>query len=171
MSYGSAGVASPGHLFMELLQSLTGMELLHVPYKGGAPVVAALMGGEVLISFASITATMPMIQAKRLHALAVSSAKRVGALPEVPTVAESGFPGFNVTNPFGLLAPAATPAAVVKLLNAEIRAIVQMDDVKAKFAAQGFEAAGSTPQEFRAIAEAEVAQWARVIKAARITIN
>jgi tripartite-type tricarboxylate transporter receptor subunit TctC len=142
-----------------------------VPYKGGAPAVMALVGGEVQLSFASITATLPMIQGKRLNGLAVSSAKRSEALPQVPTLAESGVAGFNVTNPFGLLAPSETPAAVVKLLNAEVRRIVQLDEVRAKFAVQGFEAVASTPAEFRAITEAEQAQWARVIRDAHITIN
>lgn len=119
----------------------------------------------------NVPSALPMIHAKRLNALAVTSAKRTSALPEVPTVAESGFSGFNVTNTFGILAPAGTPAAVVKLLNAELRSIVQTDDVRTKFAAQGLEAAASTPGEFRAILEAEVTQWGRVIKDANIALN
>jgi tripartite-type tricarboxylate transporter receptor subunit TctC len=156
---------------MELLQRRTGMELLHVPYKGAGPAVIALTGGEVQIGFASVASSMSMIQAKRLNALAASSAKRTVALPDVPTVAESGFPGFEVINTYGIIAPAGTPATVVKLLNAEIRNIVQMDEIKAKFVEQGLEATGSTPDEWRALMEAEVAQWARVIKDARITVN
>lgn len=103
--------------------------------------------------------------------LAVTSAKRIGALPGVPTLAESGFPGLEVTNNHGILAPAGTPAAVVKLINAEIRNLLQMDDVKANLAARGLEAAGTTPDEFRAIVTAELARWTRVIKDARITAN
>jgi tripartite-type tricarboxylate transporter receptor subunit TctC len=169
--YGSAGVASLAHLSMELLQSRTGMELLHVAYKGAASNAIALTGGEVKIGFSSVAAALPMIQAKRLNALAVTTAKRLGVLPEVPTVAESGVPGYDVTITFGILAPTGTPAAVVKLLNTEIRNIVQMDDVRAKFAAQALDAVGSTPDEYRAITEAETAQWARVIKDAHITAN
>ena len=156
---------------MELLQRRTGMELLHVPYKGSAPAIIALTGGEVQIGLLSVAAAMPMIKAQRLTVLAVASAKRVGALPEVPTVAESGVPGFDATNILGIIAPAGTPAAVVKRLNAEIRNIVQMDDVATKFAAQGLEPAGSTPDEWRAIMEAEIALWGRVIKDASITAN
>ena len=169
--YASSGVASVGHLSMELLQSRTGMQLIHVPYKGGPAGITALAGGEVEVGFGSVSAAIPLVKAKRLNAVAVTSVKRSSGLPEVPTVAESGFPGFNVANTFGVLAPAGTPAAAVKLLNAEIRRIVQMDDIKAKFAGQGLEAAGSTPDEFKAIIEAEVAQWGRIIKDARITAN
>jgi len=171
MRYSSAGVGSPGHLAMELLLSRSGIEVLHVPYKGSPPAVTALLAGEVQISFASITAMLPAIQAKRLNALAVSSAKRIAVLPGVPTVAESGLPGYDVASTFGLLAPAGTPAAVVKLLNAELRTILQMEDVRAKFSAQALEAAWSTPDELKTLIEAEVALWARVIKDANITAN
>jgi tripartite-type tricarboxylate transporter receptor subunit TctC len=169
--YGSSGVASPDHLTMELLQRHTGVEFLHVPYKGGPNSVVAIAAGEVDIAFASVAAALPMIQSKRLNALAVASAKRLGALPGVPTVAESGIAEFDVTNTFGIIAPARAPDAVVKRLNAELRGIVQMGDVRAKFAAQGLEAAASTPGEFRAVIEAETEQWARVIKDARIVAN
>ena len=169
--YGSAGMGSLGNLAMELLRSLTGMELQHVPYKGGGPAIIGLTGGEVQLAISNIPAALPMIQSKRLSVLAVTSAKRSGALPDVPTVAESGFAGFDVTNTFGILAPAGTPAAVVKVLNTELGNIVRTDDVRSKFAAQGLEAAASTPAQFRAILEAEVAQWGRVIKDANIVLN
>ena len=169
--YGTPGVASLGHLTMELLQSLTGMQLLHVPYKGPAPAITAVVGGEVQIAIGASTAALPIVQAKRLNALAVTGAKRLGVLPDVPTVAESGFPGFDVVNNHGILAPAGTPASVVKLLNAEIRRMLQLDDVKAKFPTLGLEAAGSTPDEFRDIVKAELARWTRVIKDANITAN
>lgn len=169
--YGSGGVGNSNHMIMELLQSRTGMELLHVPYKGGPPFVIAMTGGEVQIGFPSVAAALAMINAKRLNALAVASSKRLEVLPEVPTVAESGFPGFDVATGYGILAPHGTSAAIVKLLNVEIRKIVQMADIRAKFAEQGMEAAGSTPEEWRAMMEAETAQWARVIKDAHITVN
>jgi tripartite-type tricarboxylate transporter receptor subunit TctC len=169
--YGSSGVGSTPHLAAELLQSLTGMELVHVPYKGSVPAVSALTGGEIQILFASVAAAIPMIEAKRLKALAVSSVKRVRVLSDVPTVAESGFSGFDVTNTYGIVSPAGTPAAVVKLLNTELQKIVQMDDVRARFTTQGLEAAGSTPEEFRALMQTEIAKWARVIKDANITAN
>jgi tripartite-type tricarboxylate transporter receptor subunit TctC len=170
IAYGSAGVGSLAHLSMELLVSRTGMELVHVAYKGAAPNAIALAGGEVKIGFSSVAAALPMIQAKRLNALAVTTARRVGALPDLPTVAES-VPGYDVTISFGILAPTGTPPAIIKLLNAEVRNIVQMDDVKAKFASQALDAAGSTPDEYRAITNAQAAQWARVIKESNITAN
>ena len=169
--YASSGVGSLAHLAMELLQSNTGMELVHVPYKGGVPAVLAIAGGEVPIGFSSVISALPMVSSKRVNALAVSSAKPVGLLPGVPTMVESGFPGFVVTNIVGLLAPAGTPPAVVRRLNAEIRKIVQTDDIRAKFAAQALEAEGSTPEEFRAITETQITLWARIIKEKNITAD
>lgn len=169
--YGSGGVGSPIHLAMELLQSLSKVQLLHVPYKGAAPAIVATTGGEVEIAFSSIAAALPMVKGQRLNALAVTSAKRLASLPEVPTVAESGIPVFDVTPYYGVLAPAGTPAAVVKALNSEIRRVVQLEDVKAKFAVLGLEATASTPEEFRGLMKAEMTKWARVVKEARVTPN
>lgn len=169
--YGSGGVSSTSHLTMELLQSVTGMELQHLPYKGGALATAAVLGGEAQIAFASVTSSLGMLKAQRLNAIAVSSAKRLPAFPDVPTVAESGYPGFEVQDTYGVLAPAATPAAIVRLLCDELRKIVQMEDIKARLVVSGIEAAWSTPEEFRAIMETDVARLARVIKSARITVQ
>jgi tripartite-type tricarboxylate transporter receptor subunit TctC len=172
IGYGSSGVAGGGHLAMELLQSrAAGAQFLHVPYKGAGPAVVALVGGEIPLALGTTASAMPMIKAKRIHAIAVTSAKRVEALPDVPTIAESGFPGYKVTVDYGLIAPAGTPAAVVRLLNAEIGKISRMADIKAKLGLQGFEPASSTPEEFRALTKANVEMWARVIKDARITAN
>ncbi len=168
MRYGSSGVAGPLHLAMELLKGRTGIELLHVPYKGAAPVIVALAAGEVQVGFTSVAAAMPMVKAKRLNALAVTSAKRATALPELPTIAESGFPGFDVTPWYGIVVPAKTPAAIVTLLNTEIGKVLRMPDVQANFATQAFEAMGSTPERFRAIIADEVKLWARVIKDAGV---
>lgn len=169
--YGSGGVGSPIHLAMELLQSLSKIELLHVPYKGAAPAIVATTGGEVEIAFSSIAAALPMVKAQRLNALAVTSAKRLASLPDVPTAAESGIPSFDVTPYYGILAPAATPASVVKVLNAEVRRVVQLEDVKAKLAVQGLEATASSPDEFKGLMQAEMTKWARVVKDARVSPN
>lgn len=169
--YGTPGVASLAHLAIELLQSVSRIELVHVPYKGPAPAVTAAIGGEVQIGAGASPAVIPVVQAKRLNALAVTGPKRLGPLPDVPTVAESGFPGFNVTNNHGIVAPAGTPPAIVKLLNAEIRALVQTEEMKAKFPALGLEPAPSTPEEFTAIVKSELEKWTRVIKDANIKAN
>ena len=142
--YGSAGPASTGHLAMELLLSRVGTQLLHVPYKGGSGAAVALAGGEVQVGFTSIPAGIPLISAKRVVALAVTSPKRTAALPDVPTVAESGYPGYDVKNTFGIFAPAKTPAAIVQLLNGEIRSIVAMEDVRAKLVSSGVDPGSST---------------------------
>lgn len=168
LRYGSSGVAGPLHLAAELLKVRSGVELLHVPYKGAAPVVAALTAGEVQTGFASLAAALPMIKANRLNALAVTGARRTKVLPDLPTIAESGVPGFDVTPWYGIVAPAQTPAAVVKLLNAEIGKVLPLPDVQASLAAQGMEAAGSTPERFRTIMSEEISLWARVIKEAGI---
>ena len=171
ISYGTPGVASLGHLTLELLQSMTGTQLLHVPYKGAPLAIAAAAAGEVQTAIAAITGALPLIQSKRVNALAISSVTRNGALPTVPTVAESGFPGFHVVNNHGIVAPAGTPAAIVRLLSAEIRNIVQMDDVRTKFPALGLEGTGSTPEEFTSIVESELKRWTRVIQDAHISAN
>jgi tripartite-type tricarboxylate transporter receptor subunit TctC len=167
--YGSAGIGSLAHLAMELLQTRANIELLHVPYKGAAPNAMALTAGEIDISFAGVSSSSSMIKSKRLNALAVSGLNRVASLPDVPTIAESGFPGFNVINTYGVLAPAGTPPHIIKLLNGELQVILQMDDVKAKFAMQGLDPGGSTPAVYRATTEAEAVQWARVVKDANIS--
>ncbi|HYC47771.1 MAG TPA: tripartite tricarboxylate transporter substrate binding protein [Burkholderiales bacterium] len=171
LRYGSAGLASSGHLAMELLLARVGAQLLHVPYKGGGNAAVALAGGEVQAGFTSIAAGIPLIGGKRVIPLAVTSPKRTAALPDIPTVAESGYPGFDVQNRFGIFAPAGTPAAIVKRLNADFRAIVAMEDVRAKLVAAGGDPGSSTPAEHRALMEAEVKQWAKVVKAAGITLN
>lgn len=109
LRYGTPGVASLGHLAVELLQSVTRTQLIHVPYKGPAPAATAVVGGEVQIGIGASSAVIPLVQAKRVHALAVTSPKRLGALPDVPSVAESGYPGFSVINNHGIVAPAGTP--------------------------------------------------------------
>jgi tripartite-type tricarboxylate transporter receptor subunit TctC len=168
--YGSAGIASTGHLAMGLLENRAGIEVLHVPYKGGVAAVIGLAGGEVQVAFASTASATPMIAAKKVNAIAATSTRRLAALPDVPTLA-ADYPGYSVTSTFGILVPVGTPAAVITRLNAELRAIMPMSDVKAKFAEQGIEAVSSTPAEFKALMESEVKLWERVIKDTGITVN
>lgn len=169
--YGSAGAATTGHLAMELLISRTGMEIQHIPYKGATPVSVAVTSGEIQMAIGSPSGVIPLIQDKRMKAVAVTSEKRVGLLPGIPTVAESGIPGYSFTNTLGLIAPVGMPAAAIRTMNAEIRRIVQMDDIRAKAAPQGLELAASTPEEFRSMTEAAVAQISRIIKDANITLD
>ncbi|MCC7487123.1 MAG: tripartite tricarboxylate transporter substrate binding protein [Burkholderiales bacterium] len=171
IGYGSSGVAGGGHLAMELLQSRSGTRFHHVPYKGAAPAIVALAAGEVPVALGTTASAMAVIKSGRVHAIAVTSAKRIEVLPEVATIAESGFPGYAVTVDYGLIAPAGTPGAVIRALNTEIRKIAKMGDVKAKLAVQGFEPAWSTPEDFRAMTRANMELWARVIKDARITVK
>jgi tripartite-type tricarboxylate transporter receptor subunit TctC len=156
---------------MELLLSRVGAKLLHVPYKGGGAAAAALAGGEVQAGFTSIPAGIALINSKRVIPLAVTSPKRTAALPDVATVAESGFPGFDVKNTFGIFAPAKTPVVIVSRLNVEIRAIVAMQDVKEKRVSSGVDPMSSTPGEHRALMEAEAKMWAKVVRDANITLN
>ncbi len=168
LSYGSTGVGGPAHLVGELLKSRASVDILHVAYKGSPPIFAAIGGGEVQISYLNIAAVLPQIKAGRVKALAVTAAKRAQSAPEIPTVAESGLPGFDVTPRYGVLAPAATPGAIVKLLNVEIGKVLQLADIQATFVAQGLEAGGSTSEHFKQVMQAEIEQWARVIKDAGI---
>jgi tripartite-type tricarboxylate transporter receptor subunit TctC len=168
ITYGSSGVGSPTHLAGALLKSLTNTDIVHVPCKGGSAFTAAIAAGEVQFGFASPAAASPLINTGRLNALAVTSAQRSNAMPDLPTIAETGVAGFDVTPRYGVLAPAATPPALVELLNAEIRKILQLPDVRAMFAAQALEPTASTSEEFRAIMQAEIEQWTKVIKAANI---
>ncbi|HYC47249.1 MAG TPA: tripartite tricarboxylate transporter substrate binding protein [Burkholderiales bacterium] len=171
IGYGTPGVASLGHLAVELLQSTTKTQLVHVPYKGPAAAVTAVLGGEVPVGIGASTAVIPMIQAKRVQPLAVTSAKRLGPLPNVPTVAEGGFSGFEVTNNHGILGPAGVAAPIVKLLNAEIQGLLQTEEARAKLASYGLEVAGSTPEEFRRIVQSEFSRWTRVIREAGIVVK
>ena len=142
--------------------------MVHIPYKGIVPALTDLMGGHVSLLFPTLVSGLPQAKAGRLTALAVSTGKRAAIAPDIPTVAESGFPGYDVSGWFGILAPAGTPAAIVSRLNGEIVAILQMNDVKEKLAADGSTTVGSTPQQFDAHLKAEMAKWAQVVKAAHI---
>ena len=164
LSYGSTGSGSSNHLSMELFRMMTGTEMIHVPYKGSAPMETDLMGGHLQVAFDNVPNVITQVKAGTLRALAITSATRAPSLPDVPTVAEAGVPGYEVGVWFGLVAPAATPPAVLAKLNAELNAILAMPDVRQKFADQGVEPVGGTREQFAAHLAAQIEKWGKVVK-------
>src|SRR5688572_7995852 len=164
LSYASGGSGSPSHLAMELLKSMAAIELTHVPYKGGAPVLTALLSGEVQVTAGGMLAMLPQIRAKKLKALAVTGAKRSAVAPEIPTVAESGVPRYQVTGWWGLLAPAGTPSSVVTRLEREVARQLQSRELRERLSSEGIEAIGSSPQHFAAYLNEDIAKWAKVVR-------
>ena len=142
--------------------------MLHVPYKGGGPAAAAVLRGESQLIFGSVTATMPQIKAGKLIALGVTGPRRLPSAPEYPTIAELGYPGFEVTSWYGMVAPAKTPVAIVQRLHAAVVSALKAPEVREQMTRQGLEPIGSTPAEFAAHLKREVARWARVVKEAGI---
>jgi tripartite-type tricarboxylate transporter receptor subunit TctC len=164
LTFGSAGKGNSTHLAGELFQSMAGVEMLHVPFKGATPAEVGLMGGHVSVMFSSIMTALPLSREGKMKALAVTSAKRSGMAPELPTVAESGLPGFDVTPWYGIFAPAGTPAAVVERLSKEIKVVLDMPDVKAKFMSLGAEPGAMSQPEFAKFVPEEVKKWAKVVQ-------
>jgi tripartite-type tricarboxylate transporter receptor subunit TctC len=169
LNYSSAGVGSPLHLAAEMFKLRAGVDLVHVPYKGGAPAAAAVIAGEVQVLFGSVPATGPQVKAGRLRALAVTGLRRSSVLPNLPTLAESGFAGFDVTSWYSFLLPAKTPRAVVMRLFDEAQRAVKLADVQEAFSRQGLEVETSaSPEAFTAEIKTETAAWAKVIQTAGI---
>jgi tripartite-type tricarboxylate transporter receptor subunit TctC len=171
ISYGTPGNGSLPHLAVELFRLQSGIEALHVPYKGGGPAVTDLVGGQIAFMFASPLEVMPNVKAGRLNVLAVTSAKRVSYWPDVPTLVESGYPSYESYAWFGVVAPAATPKDIVAKINADIVAVLKMKDVADNLAAQGADVAITTPEEFGKFLDAEHARWSTAVKAANIKIE
>ena len=171
LNYASAGNGSPPHLAMELLKSLTGTDLVHIPYKGTAPVMTALLGNEVQVTFANMGGALPQIRAGRLKAIAVSGAKRSPAAPEVPTVAEAGVPGYEATGWYGVLAPAGTPQTVVNRLHTEIAKALDNKSVRDQIAAEGLDLAQSSPTAFAAYIREEITKWTKVVHFANMKLD
>lgn len=168
INYGSSGNGTSVHLSMELFKSMTKTFMLHIPYRGSAPVVADLIGGQVDVMFDNVPNVIGHVRAGKMKALAVTTTQRAALAPEVPTVAEAGVPGYDLSVWFGVLAPAGTPRDIVARLNAEITRVLNSVEVKARFALQGVEVRTSTPEQFGEFLRAEVVRWARVIKEADI---
>jgi tripartite-type tricarboxylate transporter receptor subunit TctC len=166
LAYGSAGPGNSTHLTGELFNSVAGTKMLHVPYKGSGPALVDLMSGQLQVMFANLTAGLPHIRTGRVRALAVTGPRRSPLLPELPTVSESGLPGFAVTSYFGLLVPAGTPPAVIVKLESETVKAVHAPDVQSTLAAEGAEPAGSSPADFAAFIKSEISRWAKVVKIA-----
>jgi tripartite-type tricarboxylate transporter receptor subunit TctC len=171
LTYGSAALGGAGHLSHALLAQMTGVQILHVPYKGAAAAMLALISGEVQLSSGATSTAMPQIKAGKVKALAVLSRKRSPALPEVPSAGESGLPGFEVDTWFALAAPARTPSAVISRVNRDVTAILRSPPMQERFISQGAEAAPSTPEELTAFIRSEIERWAKVVKAAGIRIE
>jgi tripartite-type tricarboxylate transporter receptor subunit TctC len=168
VSYGSAGVGSTQHLTGALLSSLTGTKMLHVPYKGDAGSLAALLAGDIDFVIAPGTATLPHVRGGRLKAIAVTGATRWQGLPDVPTVEEGGVPGFDVSSWAGLATTAGTPRAIIERLNAEVKKALQVPEVRARLESFGGEVRASTPEEMRDRVASEVQRWSKVIADANI---
>ena len=166
INYGSGGNGSTPHLSAALFAAMAGVTLTHVPYKGSAPATADLIGGQVQVAFLGIPAVLPHVKSGKLRVLAVTGLSRSPELPEVPTVDESGVPGYEVSPWYGLLAPAGTPREIVARLAGEATSILRAAQMKEKLAAQGAEAAGGTPEQYAAVIRADAATWARVIESA-----
>jgi tripartite-type tricarboxylate transporter receptor subunit TctC len=164
VNFASGGTGTSNHLAGEMLKSMTGIDIVHVPYKGTPAAHSDLLAGQVQLMFDNILAVMPHIKAGRLKPIAVTSARRVASLPDVPTVAEAGVPGFEAVSWVGVLVPAGTPTEIVSKLNADIGAVLAMPDVKARLAAGGAEVESSTPEEFAAHIQKELMKWAKAVK-------
>ena len=162
--YSSSGAGGSGHLAVELFQSIAKVSMTHVPYKGSGPAVIALVSGEAQLGFTNILAVLPHVNAKRLKAIAVTSAKRANAVPNIPTLQESGVPGYEATSWNGMFAPAKTPRAIIDKINAEVVKALRSPDVRDKLVAMGSDPVGSTPEEFHAFIKHEHARWGKVIR-------
>jgi tripartite-type tricarboxylate transporter receptor subunit TctC len=168
LNYATSGAGGPGNLAGELFNAMAGLKLVHVPYKGSAPGLMATMAGEVELMFNNIVPALPAIRDRRVVALAITSPRRSALLSEVPTIAESGLPGFDVQTYYGLSAPAGLPPAIVKKLNAEVLHALQSADVRTRLLDDGCEPAGGTPQEYAQLIEREIEKWRKVVKQAGI---
>jgi tripartite-type tricarboxylate transporter receptor subunit TctC len=163
--YASAGAGAPSHLAVELFSTMAKVEMIHVPYKGMAPGMTDLLGGQVQLAFPTISAGIGHARAGKLRALGVTTAKRSPAAPDVPTIAEAALPGFDASNWYGLVAPGKTPAALVKKVRDDVARVLAMPDVRERMLNQGMEPTSNTPDEFSAHIKSEIVKWAKVVKA------
>lgn len=169
VSFGSSGIGSAQHLALALFEQAAGIEALHVPYKGAAPVMNDLMGGQVDYAIEGMTTAAPFIKGGKIRVIAQTGTKRVAAFADVPTLAESGYPGYSASIWFGLVGPGAMPAAMVARMNADVNKVLALPDVQARLQEFGAEDGGGSPERFASFMRAERAKWAQLIKARGIT--
>ena len=171
LTFASAGPGNTSHLSVEYLKSLLGLDMIHVPYKGSGPAIIGLLGGEVDFMFDSLSSSLAQIKAGKFRAIAMASARRSRILPDVPTVAESGVPGFDVSVWYSVLAAAGTPAPIVQKLNAEIIRAMRAPEVKEKIEGFGYDIVGSTPEQLESFVRAEIVRWGKVVKDSGASVN
>ena len=171
LNYGSSGPGSTPHLGAELFSSMTGIQMTHVPYKGAAPVIVALLGNEVQFAFTNLVSTRPHWQAGRLRLIAHAGSKRLEAMPDVPTITESGVPGYLASPWWGYMAPAKTPQPIIRRIHKEITEIANLPEVRQYFSAQGWEVVANTPEEFTDIVRADAEKWGTVGKRLGIKLD
>ena len=171
LNFASSGNAAAPHLAGEAFKIATGVDMQHVPYKGSGPALTDLMGGQVQLMFDSLPSSISHVKSGKLRAIAVTTAKRSSALPNVPTIAESGVPGFDISTWYGIWAPAGTPKEIVSKLSGEIAKIVKIPDVRERLAGLGAEPVGNSPDEFAAYCRSELAKWAKIVKASGATVD
>jgi len=171
LTYGSAGNGSVNHLVGEMFNSTAGVKLMHVPYRGAAPAMQDLMGGQINLVFTSLPSVSGAIKNATLHPIAVTSAKRAASFSSIPTIAEAGYKDFDINPWFGLFAPAKVPASIVQKINADVSEVVKSRDVTDKFAVQGAEPYLTTPQQFAAVLKADIAKWSQVVKSSGASVD
>jgi tripartite-type tricarboxylate transporter receptor subunit TctC len=168
LAYASGGIGGSAHLATELLRTLTQIDVVHVPYKGTGAAITDLIGGQVPMCICTLPSVLPHVKSGRLRALAVTTARRTAAQPEIPTVAEAGVAGYEVTQWYGLLAPAGTPATVIERLNVDVGRALKHPDSRSRMQTEGAEPVASSPQEFGAFFKSEIAKWTRIVQTAGI---
>jgi tripartite-type tricarboxylate transporter receptor subunit TctC len=171
LNFASAGNGGPTHLAGELFKVTAGIDIVHVPYKGNAAALTELVGGQVQMMFSNLLTSMPHVRTGRLRAIGISSGKRSPQAPDLPTVAESGIPGFDVSPWYGILGPAGLPRPLVMKLNAAIASVLEGPEMQQRFVAQGIDLQSSTPEQFGALIKSELVKWARVVKAAGAKVD
>lgn len=171
LNYGSAGIGSGTHLAMELLLLSQKADLVHVPYKGTGPALTAVLGNEISVFFSTFASALPHVKSGRVHAIAVTSAKRADALPQVPTVAEQGVSGYDYSTWYGLLAPGSTPRPIINRLNQAALKVLATPEIRKRYTSQGLNPRSMTPDEFAAYVRSETEKWVKVVRAAKIPLQ